>query len=146
MIKNLLESILQRLALNISKQADEIMVDENDPFNQFMMDQTEKNEKEEVKDHFHLLQSLRSLSTLLMTSQMSIDGTIELYQGYTGLLARVIQEFQKHENQMSMKNHEITGQVFRFYNTEVIRVFQHESRDDLETSVGNSHDMVFQYI
>ena len=32
-IQKMLEAVLERLLQNISKQADEIMVDENDPFN-----------------------------------------------------------------------------------------------------------------
>ena len=74
-----------------------------------------------------MFQVTRSLASLLLTSQRSVDGNIGKMANFLACLSRFIMGLQDHEDAHSLKYTEMTGQFFRFYHKEVLRAVQRSS-------------------
>jgi len=70
-----------------------------------------------------------------------VDGSISELQKYLEEMSELITEFQDDENCNSMKNIELTGQLFRLYNSEIIRVFSHITQDS-----AHIYQILYHYI
>lgn len=92
-------------------------------------------------------QVVRSLSTLLLKAQVTVDCNFAKIADYLAQLGRYIQGLQAHQDGHSLRYTEAIGQLFRFFSREAVKAVRREPEERAMTQIStNTRDVILTYV
>lgn len=76
-----------------------------------------------------LFQAIKSISSLLLRAQRSVDGNIKRQSDFLSTISSFIQSLQTGKHCHTSKGTEMTARLFRFFHLEVLKTLKRESEE-----------------